>query len=255
MISTGSQGEPMSALSLMATGDNKRLQIERRRRGGDQRPPHPGQRVVGRPGHRRAAPAGRRGRPLGRRGGARERPRPPGRAADPAVGGPPRLLRARSTASTATWSTTPRWPRSMGVAGRPGAAVRGRRRRACSTPTACAATASVPAGYLYVDGTVGDVGHGVLRDRRVLAEEGVVMVVATVDLHRGQVVSAPADRHPGLGARAGGRGAARRRPARWWPTPWSKAMADGARDVEVLQPPRPQVARASWWATGPGAGR
>jgi ribonuclease J len=49
---------------------------------------------------------------------------------------------------------------------------------------------TVPAGYLYVDGTVGDVGHGVLRDRRVLAEEGVVMVVATVDLHRG-ILSAP----------------------------------------------------------------
>ncbi len=34
----------------------------------------------------------------------------------------------------------------------------------------------VPAGYLYVDGIVGDVGQGVLRDRRVLAEEGVVVV-------------------------------------------------------------------------------
>jgi ribonuclease J len=50
---------------------------------------------------------------------------------------------------------------------------------------------SVPAGFLYVDGTVGDVGHGVLRDRRVLAEEGVVVVVATVDPHAGEVVSAP----------------------------------------------------------------
>ncbi|MGH9030116.1 MAG: ribonuclease J [Acidimicrobiales bacterium] len=49
----------------------------------------------------------------------------------------------------------------------------------------------VPAGYLYVDGTVGDVGHGVLRDRRVLAEEGVVVVVATVDLHASEVVTAP----------------------------------------------------------------
>jgi ribonuclease J len=49
----------------------------------------------------------------------------------------------------------------------------------------------VPAGYLYVDGTVGDVGHGVLRDRRVLADEGVVVVVATVDTHAGEVVSAP----------------------------------------------------------------
>ncbi len=50
---------------------------------------------------------------------------------------------------------------------------------------------SVPAGYLYVDGTVGDVGHGVLRDRRVLAEEGVVVVVATVDLQAKEVVSPP----------------------------------------------------------------
>ena len=51
--------------------------------------------------------------------------------------------------------------------------------------------ARFPAGYLFVDGTVGDVGHGVLRDRKVLAEEGVVVVVATVDLHAGEVVKAP----------------------------------------------------------------
>ena len=37
----------------------------------------------------------------------------------------------------------------------------------------------IPAGYLYVDGVVGDVGQGVLRDRKVLAEEGVVVVVVT----------------------------------------------------------------------------
>jgi ribonuclease J len=49
----------------------------------------------------------------------------------------------------------------------------------------------VPAGLLYVDGTVGDVGHGVLRDRRVLSEEGVVVVVATVDLQRREVVGTP----------------------------------------------------------------
>jgi ribonuclease J len=49
----------------------------------------------------------------------------------------------------------------------------------------------VAAGYVYVDGTVGDIGHGVLRDRRVLSEEGVVMVVATVDLHLGQLLGMP----------------------------------------------------------------
>jgi ribonuclease J len=52
-------------------------------------------------------------------------------------------------------------------------------------------TESVPAGMLYVDGTVGDVEHGVLRDRRVLSEEGVVVVVATVDLHGAEVVGRP----------------------------------------------------------------
>jgi ribonuclease J len=49
----------------------------------------------------------------------------------------------------------------------------------------------VPAGYLYVDGIVGDVGHGVLRDRRVIGEEGVVVLVVTVDGRTGQVLSGP----------------------------------------------------------------
>jgi ribonuclease J len=50
---------------------------------------------------------------------------------------------------------------------------------------------SVPAGYLYVDGIVGDVGHGVLRDRRSLAQEGVVVVIVTVDSTTGEVVTGP----------------------------------------------------------------
>ena len=49
----------------------------------------------------------------------------------------------------------------------------------------------VPAGYLYVDGIVGDVGNAVLRDRKALAEEGVVVVVATVDLQTGKVLTGP----------------------------------------------------------------
>ena len=49
----------------------------------------------------------------------------------------------------------------------------------------------VPAGYLYVDGIVGDVGQGVLRDRRVLAEEGVVVVVVTVAARTGEIVAGP----------------------------------------------------------------
>jgi ribonuclease J len=49
----------------------------------------------------------------------------------------------------------------------------------------------VPAGYLYVDGIVGDVGPGVLRDRQLLAEEGVVVVIVTVDSRTGRVLTGP----------------------------------------------------------------
>ncbi len=49
----------------------------------------------------------------------------------------------------------------------------------------------VPSGFLFVDGTVGDVSHGVLRDRRVLAEEGMLVVMAVVDIHTGEVVGNP----------------------------------------------------------------
>ncbi len=49
----------------------------------------------------------------------------------------------------------------------------------------------VPAGYVYVDGIVGDVGQGVIRDRRVLGEEGVVVVVVTVDIQTGKVLTGP----------------------------------------------------------------
>lgn len=49
----------------------------------------------------------------------------------------------------------------------------------------------VPSNYLFVDGIVGDVGQGVLRDRRVLAEEGVVVVVATVDSQSHRVITGP----------------------------------------------------------------
>jgi mRNA degradation ribonuclease J1/J2 len=52
-------------------------------------------------------------------------------------------------------------------------------------------TGRVPSGYVYVDGIVGDVGQGVIRDRRVLGEEGVVVVVVTVDMQTGKVLTGP----------------------------------------------------------------
>ena len=49
----------------------------------------------------------------------------------------------------------------------------------------------VPSEYVYVHGTVGDIGHGVLRDRRILADDGVVAAIVCVDRSTRKVVSGP----------------------------------------------------------------
>ena len=50
----------------------------------------------------------------------------------------------------------------------------------------------VQAGMTFVDGLgIGDVGGEVLRDRRKLAGDGVVVVVVTVDVQTGEIVSGP----------------------------------------------------------------
>lgn len=51
---------------------------------------------------------------------------------------------------------------------------------------------TVPAGRMLVDGYgVGDVGNIVLRDRRHLAQDGLIVVVATVDTDEATIVSGP----------------------------------------------------------------
>ena len=51
---------------------------------------------------------------------------------------------------------------------------------------------SVPAGEVYVDGSgVGDVGAVVMRDRKRLAEDGMVVVVLPVSSHDGNLISEP----------------------------------------------------------------
>ncbi len=51
---------------------------------------------------------------------------------------------------------------------------------------------SVPAGKVLVDGFgVGDVGNIVLRDRRHLALDGLIVVVAAVDIDSGEILSGP----------------------------------------------------------------
>lgn len=49
-----------------------------------------------------------------------------------------------------------------------------------------------PSGMIFVDGLgIGDVGDVVLRDRRKLAGDGFVVVVVTADAHSGEVVAGP----------------------------------------------------------------
>ena len=51
---------------------------------------------------------------------------------------------------------------------------------------------TVPASYVLVDGLgIGDVGEVVLRDRRVLAQEGMVVVITTLDRKTGRIIKNP----------------------------------------------------------------
>jgi ribonuclease J len=232
VVSTGSQGEPMSALSLMATGENKRLQIH----DGDvviiSAHPIPGNEwSVGRvidELHRRGAEVVHSGaEAVHVSGHARQ-----GELSTlMAVTKPDCFIPVHGEYRHMVHHA--KLAVSMGID--PDQVL------LCEDGDAVTLDGqglhrdgTVPAGYLYVDGTVGDVGHGVLRDRRLLAEEGVVMVVATVDLHRGQLSGLPqiatrgwvhapeAEELLGEASQVVG-------------TALEKAMADGARDVEVLQ--------------------
>jgi len=56
----------------------------------------------------------------------------------------------------------------------------------------CRKNGTVPSGRMLVDGYgVGDVGNIVLRDRRHLAQDGLIVVVATVDVDEATIVSGP----------------------------------------------------------------
>ena len=56
----------------------------------------------------------------------------------------------------------------------------------------CRRAGNVPSGRVLIDGYgVGDVGNIVLRDRRHLAQDGLIVVVATVDVDSCEIVSGP----------------------------------------------------------------
>ena len=50
----------------------------------------------------------------------------------------------------------------------------------------------MPSGQILVDGYgVGDVGTSVLRDRKHLAEDGILIIVAAIDFYTNTIVSGP----------------------------------------------------------------
>ena len=179
VISTGSQGEPMSALSLMATGDNKWLRIDKDDVVVISAHPIPGNewsvgRVIDDLYHRGAEVVHSGAEAVHVSGHARQ--------------GELRTLMAVTTPECFVpvhgefrhMVHHARLALSMGID--PAKVL------LCEDgdviqldQKGIQRDGRVPAGYVYVDGTVGDIEHGVLRDRQKLAEEGVVMVVVTVD--------------------------------------------------------------------------
>jgi ribonuclease J len=231
VISTGSQGEPMSALSLMATGDNKWMRVGK----GDvvviSAHPIPGNEwSVGRvidDLHRRGAEVVHSGaEAVHVSGHARQ-----GELQTlMAVTRPECFVPVHGEYRHLVHHA--RIGLSMGIAQdkvllcEDGDAVQ-------LNAKGIKRDGKVPAGYVYVDGTVGDIGHGVLRDRQKLAEEGVVMVVVTVDNRQGSLSCPPVIETRGwvhapeaeelLEDASDVVGAA-----------VTQALRDGARDIEVL---------------------
>ena len=212
LVSTGSQGEPLSALGRMARGEHHQVTIE----AGDTvvlaSSLVPGQRDRRLQGDQRAGPAGRHGRAQGDGAGARLRARAGRRAAHPAQRGQAALPDAGA--------------RRVAAPARARRAGRGDRHDARDrvllaedgvvvdlVDGKASIVGSVPIGNVYVDGlNVGDVGEESLQARRILGDEGFVALTVVIELVDPHDRARPAPVHPRVLRRPG---RLRRRRCRW----------------------------------------
>jgi ribonuclease J len=190
ILTTGSQGEPLSALSLMATDSHARLRIEK------------GDTVVISarliPGHEREIGIlvnhlYRRGADV-RYGGA-EGIHVSGHGSQEDLKTMLRLIRPKFFVPLhGEYRQLTLHARIAEEVGVPSANVRivedGEQIRL--TPDACEVIGKVPAGRVLVDGKILDgVEEVVLRDRRQLSEDGIVIVVLVMSLQSGQIIGGP----------------------------------------------------------------
>ena len=90
----------------------------------------------------------------------------------------------------------------------------------------------LPVGFVYVDGSsVGNVTENLLKDRRVLGEEGFITIFAAVDLIESKVVAGPEIHARGLGLKDESFGVAVDQVR----TVLEEALIGGVTDVHELQ--------------------
>ena len=193
LITTGSQGEPMSALTRMAISDHRQVEVS----------PDDFIIISARPIPGNEKTVGDVVNELMKRGcdvvyesyvrGPRLRPRLPGGAEADAGPDQARSISSRSTASRSTCTSTPGLadghgdvPSRISYIGDIGGVVEITRGAYEVSWRRC------PPASVLVDGLgVGDVGSIVLRDRKHLGQDGLIVVVATIDSSDGHVVSGP----------------------------------------------------------------
>ena len=251
LISTGSQGEPLSALSRMSRGEHRQVNLRLRRHRDPGVVDDPGQRDQRVHRDQRAGPDRRHRRAPGRRQGPRVRAthRPASCCSSTTRSGRRTSSRCTANGGTCGRRRNSRW--------RPGFRRTGWcwRRTAPSSTWSTAGPGSVghiEVGMVYVDGNaVGDVGEDTLSDRLILGEGGFISITVAIDAYD-RAARSPRRRSPAA--------ASPTTPRRWtrW-CRWSRRSSPGwrptASPTRTGSPRRCAGSSAAGSPTPTGAGR